>query len=65
MDKFDAAQTSEAGLLIRRALDIRAALNLGLHIGLDDIRADEFYAMLILDDERDQLERERTNTRGQ
>jgi hypothetical protein len=47
-------------LLIRRALDLRAALNLGIHIGLDDIRADEFYAMLILDEERDQLDRERT-----
>ncbi len=65
LDQLDAAQTSEAGLLIRRALDILAALNLGLHIGLDDIRADEFYAMLILDDERDQLERERLNSRGQ
>ena len=26
------------GLLIRRALDLRAALNLGIHIGLDEIR---------------------------
>ncbi len=52
-------------LLIRRALDMRAALSIGIHIGLGEIRADEFYAMLILDDERDQLDRERTNTRGQ
>jgi len=59
LDRLDAAQTSEGGLLIRRALDLRAALNLGIHIGLDDIRADEFYTMLILEDERDQLERER------
>ena len=63
-DQLDAAQTSEAGLLIRRALDLRAALNLGIHVGLDDIPADEFYTMLILDDERDQLDRERTNTHG-
>jgi hypothetical protein len=48
-------------LLIRRALDLQAALNLGIHVGLDDIRADEFYTMLILDEERDQLERERAN----
>jgi hypothetical protein len=27
-------------------LDLRAALKLGIHLGLDDIRADEFYAML-------------------
>ena len=64
LDRLDAAQTSEVGLLIRRALDLRAALNLGIHIGLYDVRADEFYAMVILDDERDQLDRERTNTHG-
>jgi hypothetical protein len=63
-DKLDAAQRSEDGLLIRRALDLRAALNLGIHIGLDDVRADEFYTMLILDDEWDQLERERINAHG-
>ena len=43
---------------------MRAALNLGIHVGLDEIPADEFYAMLILDDERDALDRERTNTHG-
>jgi len=64
LDKLDAAQTSEAGVLIRRALDLRAALNLGIHIGLDDIRTDEFYTMLILDDERDRLERERIHSHG-
>ncbi len=58
-DKVDTAHTSEAGLLIRRALDSRTALNLGIHIGLADIRADEFFTMLILEDERDRLERER------
>ncbi len=63
-DRLDAAQTSEAGLLIRRALDLRAALNLGIQVGLDEIPANEFYTMLILDDERDQLDRERTNTHG-
>jgi hypothetical protein len=60
LDRLETAQASEAGLLIRRTLELRAALNLGLHIGLDDIRADEFYTMLMLDEERDRLERERT-----
>ena len=60
-DRLDSVQTSEAGLLIRRALDLRAALNLGIHITLDEVRADEFYTMLILDDERDQLDRERVS----
>ena len=38
--------------------DLRAALKLGIHLGLDDIRADEFSAMLILEDEREKLDRE-------
>lgn len=63
-DGLDAAQTSETGLLIRRALELRAALNLGIHIGLDQIQADEFYTMLILEEERDLLERERARTHG-
>lgn len=63
-DQLDAAQTSETGLLIRRALDMRAALNLGIHIGLEDLLADEFYAMVMLDEERDQVDRERTNANG-
>jgi hypothetical protein len=64
LDKLDASQTSETGMLIRRALDLRAALNLGIHVGLDEVPANEFYAMLILDDERDQLDRERANRHG-
>jgi hypothetical protein len=30
-----------------------------VHVGLEEIRADEFYAMLIIADERDLLEREK------
>ena len=59
LDKLDAAQTSESGQLIRRALDLRAALDLGIRIGLDEIRADEFSAMLIIAEEKDLLELER------
>lgn len=58
-EKLDTAQTSEAGLLIRRALELRAALNLGIRICLDEIQADEFCTMLILDEERNLLEHER------
>jgi hypothetical protein len=43
----------------RRALDLMGALKLGVHIGLDEIRADEFCAMLIIAEERDLLEREK------
>jgi len=44
--------------LLRRALDLRAALKLGVRIGLDEIRADEFQALVVLEEERDALERE-------
>ena len=57
LDRLDAAQASEKGLLIRRALDLMAALKLGVRISLEDIRADEFQAMLIVAEERDLLER--------
>jgi hypothetical protein len=55
---LDAAQHTEAGLLIRRALDLRTALKLGVRISLDEIRADEFMAMQILEEERDRHDRE-------
>ena len=59
LDRLDAAQASEPGQLLRRALDLRAVLKLGVRIGLDEIRADEFYGLLILEEEREQLDRER------
>ena len=59
LDRLDAAQCAERGLLIRRALDLMSALKLAVHIGLDEIRGDEFCAMLIIAEERDLLEREK------
>ena len=38
------------------------ALKLSVHIGLDEIRADELCAMLIIAEERDLLEREKSPT---
>jgi hypothetical protein len=61
LDELDAAQNSEAGLLIRRALELWGALKLGVRIGLDEISADEFYALQILEDERGRLDTERLN----
>jgi hypothetical protein len=60
LDKLDTASNSDAGLLIRRALDLRSAAKVGLQVGLTDIAADEFYTMLILEEERDRLEQEKT-----
>jgi hypothetical protein len=51
-------------MLLRRALDLQAALKLGVRIGLDKIRADELQAMLMIDDERDKCERERVESHG-
>jgi hypothetical protein len=64
LDKLDAAQSSEAGLLLRRALDLRAALKVGVPIGLDEIRADEFRVLMVLEDEREALDREQLNQHG-
>jgi len=63
LDKLDAAQSSEAGLLLRRALDLRAALKLGIQIKLDEIRADEYRAMLTVEEERERYDRERFEDR--
>jgi hypothetical protein len=49
--------------LLRRALDLRAALKLGVRIGLDEIRADEFWAMLTVEEERERYDRERFEDR--
>jgi hypothetical protein len=48
LDRLDAAQITERGLVPRRALDLMGALKLGVHISLDEIRGDEFCAMLII-----------------
>jgi hypothetical protein len=60
-DLLDAAQASEKGMLIRRAIDLMRALKLGVRISLDEIRADELEAMLIIAEERDLLEREKSS----
>lgn len=61
LDRLDAAQHSEAGQLLRRALDLRAAIKIGIHLGLDEIAADEFYAMLAIDEAQEQYENERAD----
>jgi hypothetical protein len=40
------------------------ALKLAVHIGLDEIRGDEFCAMLIIAEERDVLEHEKLPRSG-
>jgi len=57
-------QSSEPGLLLRRAIDMRAALKLGIRISLEEIRADEFHALVVLEEERDKLDREKMDSPG-
>lgn len=49
-------------MLLRRALDLRVALRLGVQIDLSAIRADEYHALMILEEEGDRLERERASS---
>ena len=44
---------------MRRALDLRAALKLGVKLSLDEIAADEFHAMLIVEEEQAKWEQQR------
>lgn len=64
LDRLDAAQSSERGQLLRRALDLRAALKLGVKISLDEIAADEFQAMLIIEEEQARFDEERLKCHG-
>jgi len=63
LDRLDAAQSSEPGQLLRRALDLRAALKLGVKLSLDEIAADEFHAMLIVEEEQARFDEERLASR--
>ncbi|MCC6366851.1 MAG: hypothetical protein IT165_25295 [Bryobacterales bacterium] len=64
LDKLDAAQVSERGLVIRCALELMAMMKLGMHITPDDVGADEAQAMLIIAEERDLLDREKMPGNG-
>jgi hypothetical protein len=48
---------------LRRAIDLKAALKMGVRIGLDEIPADEFQAMLTVEEERERFDRERFEDR--
>ena len=48
-------------MLLRRTVDLQSALKMGIRIELDEVPADVFAAMLLLDEERDRLNREQSN----
>jgi hypothetical protein len=51
---LDAAANSEPGTLLQRALELEYALKAGVTISLDEIAADEFWAMRVIKEERDE-----------
>jgi hypothetical protein len=59
LDDLDNALSSSTGQLVQRAWDLRSMRNVGLQITLDDIRADELYALLTIEEEQSKLEKER------
>jgi len=59
LNRLDAAQLTDTGQLLRRALDLRSALAMGILIGLDEINADEYFAMQVVEQERGGYDRER------
>ena len=59
LDRLDAAKAGRMGQLMQRALDISAILNLGVTIGAEDLAADELYALLVIEDERDKYDDEK------
>jgi len=46
-------------MLLRRALDLRTALRLGVYVDLCSILADEFHVLLMVEEEEGRYERER------
>ncbi len=53
LDRLDAAANSEPGLLLQRAIELEYALKAGVSIPLDEIAADEFWAMRVIQEERE------------
>lgn len=58
LGKLEAAYYSDVGRLLSRAIDLRAALKMGITLRLEDIPAEEFEALRIIEDEQQQWEAE-------
>jgi hypothetical protein len=46
-----AVDASPDGRLLQAAMDIRAAIRMGITVRMDDLAADEFYALVVLEEE--------------
>ena len=58
LTKLEAAEAGAAGSLVRRAMDLKAVLNLGVPVAPEDFGADELFAILIIDEEREKWDEE-------
>ncbi|HVW85854.1 MAG TPA: hypothetical protein VHB50_14290 [Bryobacteraceae bacterium] len=56
---------TESGLCIRRALQIKAALECGFRMTLDDVRADEFSVLVVIRGEVAKYEQEKAEERAE
>ena len=59
LNRLNAAQLTDTGQLPRRTLELRSALAMGVPMGLDEVDADELFAMQVVKQERDAYDRER------
>lgn len=58
LNNLEDAEKSEKGQLLRRSLDMKALINIGIKITLDEIAADEMYTMLIIEEEQARYDKE-------
>jgi len=63
LDALDAAMRSHAGQILRRALDLDAALRCGIGVPYGEWGAEEFRALKVLRSERDRWEKEQEEAR--
>ena len=59
LDRLDGAANSEPGLLLQWALELEYALKAGVTVSLEEIAADEFWAMRVIKEERECRDREK------
>ncbi|MBN1567934.1 MAG: hypothetical protein JXA73_08800 [Acidobacteria bacterium] len=65
LTKLDLAHHSAVGRILQRALNKRALMNAGIALSIEDIGADEMYALLIIEEEQKLFEEERSKHNGQ
>ena len=59
LTRLDRSEKSFEGQLILRALELREYLKLGITIGLEELGADEIFALTVLEEESNIFENER------